>query len=55
VADVVVEGMWDVNFRRGPDEGLMAQWSEQERKLMWVTISTEEDIVVWALEKSGVY
>jgi hypothetical protein len=53
VADVVVEGMWDVNFRRGLDEGLMAQWSEHERKLM--CISTEEDIVVWALEKSGVY
>jgi hypothetical protein len=53
VADVVIEGMLDVNFRRGLDEGLMEQWRELEGKLMAVTILYEEDMVVWALEKHG--
>jgi hypothetical protein len=52
---MVVEGMWDVNFRKGLDEGQMAQWRDMERKLMGVTISDEEDTMVWSLEKNGVY
>jgi hypothetical protein len=51
VTDMVVEGMWDVNFRKGLDEGQMAQWRDMERKLMGVTISDEEDTMVWSLEK----
>jgi hypothetical protein len=55
VVDLVEEGVWGINFRRKLNEGQWTQWREQEERMPRVSLSMEEDTIVWALEKGGVY
>jgi hypothetical protein len=50
-----VEGNWVVHFRRGLVGDLIVQWQELYEKHQGSELTSGDDVVVWALEKGGVY
>jgi hypothetical protein len=55
VADLTVDGEWRIQFRRELDGNQVAKLGELVEKLQRVSLSDDEDMVRWALEKSGCF
>lgn len=53
IAQVYVDGQWQLTFRRnfGPRE--MMEWDEMQECLRGLQLTEEKDMVKWSLEKSG--
>jgi hypothetical protein len=55
VADLMVDGEWRIQFRRELDGDQVTKLRELVKKLQEANLSADEDMVRWALEKSGCF